>query len=341
MKCLVSLGLAVQSAIGLVLLQGCASPKIDIVAYKDMDIGATALSQKGAVDRLPTRSKVALYVLPAEGVSQSYRDSELQTLVKSSLEAATVDAAVEVTNSIVDRANSSDAAIRGAVNAKGNACRKGPCGKLEHIIVGRVVDGSAESSQTLPQSKSCRDKKGRTFDCSIKASTDKLGKATVLIRVLDSDTGQLLETYRWEGRYVTSTEGLTSLQPGEAQQLIRGAVKSAVEKGSWQLKRTFPPKGYVMAGRTNGSEFIFKISGGKQAGMSTGQKVLLVRVEHKNNPLSGKRELSELPVARGVISSEIDSESAWVLVKEKEQAERVQAGDLAKVSFEEKGLFDR
>lgn len=341
MKRLVSWKIGAQCALGLVLLQGCASPKIDIVAYKDMDIGVTALSQKGAVDRMPTRSKVALYVLPAEGVSQNYRDPDLQTSLKSSLEAATTDAAVDVTNSIVDKSNSNDAKIRGAVNAKGNKCRKGPCGKLEHIIVGRVVDASAGSSQTLPQSKSCRDKKGRSFDCSVKASTTKSANATVLVRVLDSDSGQLLETYRWEGSHSTGTEGLTTLQPGEAQQLIRGAVKSAVEKGSWQLKRTFPPRGYVMAGRTSGSEFIFKISGGKQAGMATGQKILLVRVEHKNNPLTGKRELNEMPVARGIVSSEIDSEFAWVLVKEKEQAEKVQAGDLGKVAFEEKGFFGR
>jgi hypothetical protein len=320
------------------LLQACASPKIDIVAYKDMDIGVTALSQKGAVERLPMRSKVAVYVLPNEGVNQQYRDVDLQSALKSSLEGATADAALEVADAIVDKLNSNDAKIRGTVKAKAKGCRKGPCAELEHIIVGRVVDASAGSSQTLPQSKTCRDKKGRSFDCSVKASTVKSGAATVQVRVMDSDTGQLLESYRWEGSDSSSTEGLTTLQPGEAQQLIRGAVKNAVEKGSWQLKRTFPPRGYVMAGRTNGSEFIFKISGGKQAGMSIGQKILLARVEHKNNPLTGKRELNELPVARGIVSSEIDSEFAWVLVKEKEQAEKVQAGDLAKVSFEEKGF---
>lgn len=329
-------------AVGLLgLLQACASPKIDIVAYKDMDIGVTALSQKGALESVSLRSKVALYVLPDDGVNPNLRDADLQNSLKSSLEAATADAAVEVANSIVDKLNSNDAKITSSVKAKGKGCRKGPCAQLENIIVGRVVDASADSSQTLPQSKSCRDKKGRSFDCSVKASTDKSAKATVLVRVLDSDTGQLLETYRWEGRYGTSTEGLTTLRPGEAQQLVRGAVKAAVEKGAWELKRTFPPKGYVMGGRTNGSDFIFKISGGKQAGMAVGQKMLLARVEHKTNPLTGKRELNETPVARGVVSSEIDSEFAWVLVKEKEQAERVQAGDLARATFEEKGFFDR
>jgi hypothetical protein len=125
---------------------------------------------------------------------------------------------------------------------------------------------------------------------------------------------------------VTGTASESEAETGENDAtraaLLRTAIDYAISDQSHEFKNYFAPKGYVVEGRANASQSMFKVLMGRGQGVKPGHYVVLYSPKRKQpEALTGKAPMEEIQVARGWIADNV--------------------GDYVKVRYEANSLLSR
>ena len=129
------------------------------------------------------------------------------------------------------------------------------------------------------------------------------------------------------------------IQEGLTSRLTNEAAKEGVRKSRIELQNIFSPKGYVTNMYNSGDVFLIKVSIGTSNGLKQDQKVEIVTVAFSKNALSGETNEEERTVATGLVTNQIQADSAYVLV-EPEAASKIRLGDFVNIKFE-KSTFEQ
>ncbi len=127
----------------------------------------------------------------------------------------------------------------------------------------------------------------------------------------------------------------TSTLKKENNSLIQEAAFKALKKKQHILKNIFSNhrKSYIIDKRYNGKKHIFKISTGKDFRLKHGQKVKIFQKTEVINPLTDEKLIETNQLGIGVVSNIINDKSAWIIVKEKNLANKLRLGDFVTVIY--------
>ncbi len=121
--------------------------------------------------------------------------------------------------------------------------------------------------------------------------------------------------------------------------LIRSAGESGLRSGRVALQNHFAPKGYVVDMRTNGDNaYLVRVMLGSDRGLKKGSKIEFFASKESYNPLTQQSSREDQKIAVGLVTDQISSDTAWILLDKPEMAQKIKLGDFVKVSFE-RGFF--
>jgi hypothetical protein len=97
------------------------------------------------------------------------------------------------------------------------------------------------------------------------------------------------------------------------------------------IDRLLAPRGHVVAHRNSpeSDQDLYQISLGRRQGLEFGEAVEILREQHAARP-SGEAWRSERVIARGVVTDQIDDESAWVALDGSRTQDVILEGDVIK-----------
>lgn len=143
---------------------------------------------------------------------------------------------------------------------------------------------------------------------------------------------------------LTSTEETRAsacpLPDERKHELLSQATQQAVKNIRVQVQNPFAPKAFIIEGKPDGNDLIFKLSGGSDNGLNAGAEVTIFTRQLMQNPLTGKESIEEIELTKGKISSAIGSNYAWITVENRSGASRIRLGDLARVRYS-KGFLEK
>lgn len=117
--------------------------------------------------------------------------------------------------------------------------------------------------------------------------------------------------------------------------LLTQAASEGIKDVSTDLRNFFASldKAYIFAKKEYKNKYIFQISFGKDNGLKQGEKLEIYSTTEIHNPLDDSRKIEEVKLGQAIVSNIIFAESAWIIVKDKEIANKLQLGDYVKRSF--------
>lgn len=143
---------------------------------------------------------------------------------------------------------------------------------------------------------------------------------------------------------LTSTEETRAsacpLPDERKHELLSLATRQAVKNIRVQVQNPFAPKAFIIEGKQDGNDLIFKLSGGAENGFNEGDEVTIFTRQLMQNPLTGKESIEEIELTKGRITSALGSNYAWITVDNRSGAGRVRLGDLARVRYS-KGFLEQ
>jgi len=121
--------------------------------------------------------------------------------------------------------------------------------------------------------------------------------------------------------------------------LVNKAGENAIHSSRLEIKNFLAPKGYVIGARSFDGKKILKISLGSENGAKEGDSIDITTKKNVTDQLTEKTEVELYVIAHGTISNQIQKKSAWILVDDVSDGERVRLGDEAKIVYK-KGFSD-
>ncbi|MBP7709902.1 MAG: hypothetical protein KA100_02400 [Rickettsiales bacterium] len=121
--------------------------------------------------------------------------------------------------------------------------------------------------------------------------------------------------------------------------LVRKAGEDAVSNISIDLKNALAKKGYILEKRTLDKKVIFKISLGSNDGLKQDDKFEVTGQYEIENAITNESEVEHRIIGAGSVSNLIDPKSAWVVLDDEKQAEKIRLGDVVKMKYK-RGSFD-
>jgi hypothetical protein len=121
--------------------------------------------------------------------------------------------------------------------------------------------------------------------------------------------------------------------------LVRKAGEDAVNNIVVDIKNALAKRGYILEKRTLDKKIIFKISLGSDDGIKQNDKFEVMGQYEIENAITNESEIERRVIGSGSISNLIDPKSAWVVVDDEKQAEKIRLGDAVKMKYK-KSAFD-
>jgi hypothetical protein len=146
------------------------------------------------------------------------------------------------------------------------------------------------------------------------------------IRITELPSMQTVKIINEDGQQIT--EG----RP-DPEKILIDALDKVIVKAHTHLKNQFAPSGYVLEHRTYDDNHIFKVSLGKAAGATPGQKVIFIKSVPDKNPLTGVVSIEQVKVAEGEITEQITDSYSFIIIKDKEGMDKIRLGDQIKVLY--------
>ena len=118
------------------------------------------------------------------------------------------------------------------------------------------------------------------------------------------------------------------------QRALDNAINSSISKSSAKkIKNLFAAKGYVSDLRRKKNNYIVKITLGSSHGVKQEAKIGIYRKKVVIDKLSQEEKNQYQPIAKAIISNLVGSDSAWCVIKDKKEAEKILIGDVVKVHY--------
>lgn len=115
--------------------------------------------------------------------------------------------------------------------------------------------------------------------------------------------------------------------------LIRSAANKSINKLKIKLQNIFAKTGYILEKRQFKNKIIFKISIGESDGVKKGDKVAISSKVENQNPITEEIEIETQQIANGYVSNKIDQKTSWIIVKNKDNANKIRLGDKIKLKY--------
>lgn len=115
--------------------------------------------------------------------------------------------------------------------------------------------------------------------------------------------------------------------------LIREAAKKAIFNMAEDLQNIFAKNGYILEKRVLKNKTIFKVNLGKNDSIKEGDHFNIIAKYQTQNPITKEDEIETRIIASGKISNQINPDSAWIIIKNKEDLNKIRLGDRMQVFY--------
>lgn len=115
--------------------------------------------------------------------------------------------------------------------------------------------------------------------------------------------------------------------------LVRSAGRDAIENIAVDIKNFFGKKGYILEKRIYKGKAIFRINLGSNDGIKQGDRLEIVTKYESQNPITEEIEVESMVIGQALVSDQIHANSAWIIVKNKDEASKIRLGDQIKVKY--------
>jgi len=319
--------------LAITLLSGCAGHQVKLAEYNP--------AQLKEADIMPSKAELAgkpmkVVVLGAKDAHiKMAKSAEVGLTVANAIEAQLGKTGVELVDRSIAGKLGDEIAL---AEMKGSRGYKGP-EVSDFVITGNIT--KANTATDFTEARSGRDSKGNYYQIAATCSFS----ATVAgnVKIYQVPSLQLVKTIDVESTRSNTRETRTSycdFPAAEQESLLREAAVSSVEKSRDVLQNYFAPHGYVLERRDSKSKSVFKVTLGSRQGAAPKGDVVFVQKTASNNPLTGEKSVEEYEVATGVVSDQLGPQFAWIVVDDKEAADKIRLGDTVKLAFKI-GMFEK
>lgn len=153
----------------------------------------------------------------------------------------------------------------------------------------------------------------------------------------------LIDGITLEGTYKNSgVSGSRScpINTGLASSLASSAAEDAINSALFAIQSHMSGRGYVIEYRKREDEHLVLITAGSSSGIKPGQNIQFIRQVERVHPMTGKKEIMEVPYSiEATVSDLVEASSAWVIVDEEAELQ-LKFGDVAKQLFAEKSILE-
>lgn len=318
-------GLKILLAVTLMVASGCASHQIaNLDEYSPVALERSKFAPNS--EQL-NHTKVKVVVFPLnENNNQVARQADLGLSLAGSIERCLTEAQ---TAEIVDRqiASQLQEEIKLAeMNQTG--AYAGPA-IADYALSGMITNASF--THKFNEAINGRDKKGNPVYTP--PSFRYTAAIDGIIKVYEIPSMKVVKTFQ-----ISDNKGRSEETRGSSnfvdhdEDLVRGAGKDAIESLKAELQNEFAQKAYVIEKKAKDSTAIFKVNIGIENGVKPGDKCEIFTTTENLNQLTGKLDVEKHKVCNGIISSQITSNSAWVIASA-EESKKVQLGDQVKLVY--------
>lgn len=316
------LKLSLLAAAGAMVLTACQSTSVDLSSAQQVNIPLAAFAP--TPEEMGEEQRVV--VLPPEFDSAAGDLASRQ--IHNNLEQAIIRSGTRVIER--DRANSMAAELI-AAERSGQFRTDGP--QVANLVVfSRVTNAGWGSSFTERDTYTDRRGNRQTRPSNCRFS----GSVQVQLRAYELPDMVPVETFDLEGSHSfreDSTDRRCQASDGRVAGLITSAVEDALAQQQTAIVNALAPNFYVTERRNadNGKIALFRITADSSRGAQEGRDVEIFRRELRTDPLTQREYFEEIMIASGVVSSQVDRSGSFIIIRDNSQADRVQAGDIARI----------
>lgn len=314
--------LAILGASVAIVLGACKSTSVDLASAQTVNLPLAAFAPTPEEMRAEQR----VVILPPEydTAAGEYASRQLY----ANIEQALIRSGTRVLER--ERAESMAAELI-AAEQTGQFRTDGPQA-ANIVLFSRVTNAGWGSSHTARDSYTDRRGNRQTTPAYCRYS----GSVRVQVRAYELPDMLPIETFDLEGS-TSSREDSTNrncpVSDGHAASLISNAVEDALAQQQTAIANAMAPSFYVTERRNadSGKIALFRITADSSRGAQEGRDVEIFRRELRTDTLTQQEYMEEILIASGVISSQVDRNGSFVIIRDTDQADRIQAGDIARI----------
>lgn len=205
---------------------------------------------------------------------------------------------------------------------------------VDYIVTGKI--DNASYNWKFYEARTWRDKKGRVHyippyikyiacvsgNIQIYSLPDLIVKSTIPVKSCVYETVNARSSYQ-------------AKRSNPA--LVRSAAISAIDDAKYPLENFFAPKGYILEIRRNeDGELIAKLTIGSEDGVKEGDKVDIYTLKDYINPITNKKTIQTVKIAKGKVSNQIGPHFSWIIIDKDDinPGYTLHIGDFAKIKKE-------
>lgn len=285
-------------------------------------------------DVMPTlsadgRSRRTRVVVMPSAESASSRAAGLAQVAAGSVEALLGGGDVEVIDRSKGNALQDEIKLADTLGDGSSKPYTGP--EVADYAISVVMGNAAYSSDFVAPTRSVNKDTGKVTETP--GGHTHSARSVMTVRIYQLPSLRLVSSVP-----VTGTER-KFLQPraitaSEGTALMRAATEDGISDARGPVLNEFAPKGYVSERRVHEKVSYFRILLGREAGVKTGQDVVIYTVERSTDPLTKRVTTTDARVAGGRVSNLVSDEYSYVVVDNEEEARRVRLGDVVRVKFD-------
>jgi hypothetical protein len=326
-----SLPLLVSSAV-IITMTGCSAKIADLTTYKPVSMAQSKFMPTQFNNAKP---KVVVLEL-SNGKNQSAIKADVGMTTSVEVEKFLNESgAIEVVDRSAAEKLKSEIQL---VEMGGNNPYSGPA--IASYAISGNISNAGMSSKFIEASQYV-DKKGYVHRTPASCTYISTVAGTVKIYELPNMKVSLSRPFSETKRQSEDARSAYDCARADDSALIRAAAVDSAEEMRHDLKNFFAKKAYISEKRisADGKEMIFKIEFGTNDGAKAGDAIEIYTIEENINPLQNITTQEEVKIGKATISQQITQNACWILVDNKEIAEKIKLGDYVKLHYE-KSLFE-
>lgn len=315
------------SAAAIMSISGCSAKIANLSEYKSAPM---AQGKFMPTKFESTKPKVVVFELD-NGKNQSAIKADVGLTTATELEKYLNESgAIEVVDRNVAEKLKSEIQL---IEMGGSSDYTGPA-IASYAISGNISNAGMNSKFT--EASQWVDKNGRVH--TTPPACQYISNVSGLLKIyeLPSMKVALSRSFQETKRESEDARGSYDCARADDARLIRSAAVDSAEEMRHDLKNFFAKKAYISEKRTSadGKESIFKIEFGTRDGAKAGDSVEIYTLEENFNPLQKITTQEEINIGKAKISQLITQNACWILLDDKEVAEKIKLGDYVKLHYE-------
>lgn len=198
-----------------------------------------------------------------------------------------------------------------------------PFQQADYLLIGQIDVMSTGSEYKEPTVNS----KGRELP-GICITQGNISGVLKIYDLLENTTKDITDI-KGRNRNVVEAPGCAKLTDNNTMKLLQLATQDGIKDSSGFLRKFFAPRGYIAEKRTDGKNWVFKVSTLGSA-MSEYKSVKIFERRQAVNALTGNLDIEVVSVGEGRVTDQSGSDFIWILVSDEKIANRIKLGHLVR-----------